>query len=72
MKSLPASAVGAALPSFTVTVTVSVADRPPGSVTVNVNVNAVFPVTCGAVKVGAEVDAPVNAAVGVPPVWVQA
>ena len=71
-KSLPASAVGAALPSFTVTVTVSVADNPPGSVTVSVNVNAVFAVTCGAVKVGEDVDAPVNATVGVPPVCAHA
>ena len=71
VKSLPAFAVGAAL-SCTVTVTVSVADWPPGSVAVSVNVNAALPVTCGAAKVGAEVDAPVNAAVGVPPVCVHA
>ena len=49
--SAPALAVGAVL-SPTVTVTVSVLAKPPGSVTVTLKVRAVSAATAGAVKVG--------------------
>ena len=71
-KSLPMFAVGALLTLFTVTVTLSVADRPPGSVAVSVNVNVVFSITCGAVEVGAALFARPSVTAGVPPVCVQA
>ena len=55
------------------TVTVSVAVRPPGSVTVSVKTRtASFVSAAGALKVGAAVAAPVSNTVGEPPVWDQA
>ena len=74
-RSAPAFAVGAWLFAAvtTVTVTVSVALRPPGSVTVRVKVSAAFWVSpVGAGKLGVAVSAPVNVTVGLPPVCDQA
>ena len=75
LRSAPAFAVGAWLFAAvtTVTVTVSVALRPPGSVTARVKVSAVFWVSpVGAGKLGVAVVAPVKVTDGLPPVWDQA
>ena len=71
-RSFPAFAVGGALYARTVTVTVSLADRPPESVTVNRNVRTASVVTCGVVKVGVAVLAPLRVTLGDPPVCVHA
>ena len=72
MRLVPAFALGTSLSAFTVTVTVSLADSPPESVTVRVNVRSACVVSCGAENVGRAVAASLSATVGDPPVWVQA
>ena len=69
---VPAFAVGGSLSARTVTVTVSLADNPPGSVTVNRKVRTVSEASCDMENVGRAVAASLSVTVGDPPVWVQA
>ena len=57
--------------SFTVTVVAALARDPP-ALTVNSNVSAVVPATCGAVNFGPAVPASVRTTCGPPPLCLQA